>query len=90
MKSPDCVAPADETPANADRIWSEFLLALSALPPQTRAAFVLHEVFAIGYDDIARWIGQSPRSCREHVERGRALTRSHMRPLWRPRRSGSR
>lgn len=73
-----------ETPAVAadvDRIWSEFLAALDVLAPQVRAAFLLHEVFEAGYDDIARLIGEPARVCRGHVEYARAHTRLRMRTL---------
>lgn len=57
--------------SRADRIWSEFMAALAALEPDVRAAFVLHEIFEAGYEDIARLIGQPAHTCRQHVEYAR-------------------
>lgn len=73
-----------ETPAvpnKADRVWSEFMAALDVLAPQVRAAYLLHEVFEAGYDDIARLIGQPAQVCRGHVEYARAHARLRMQTL---------
>jgi len=66
------VAPVP--PPSAERVWREFLLALDALPPAARAAFLLYAVFEAGYDDIAALIGEPAPACREHVARARART----------------
>ncbi|KRA17375.1 MULTISPECIES: sigma factor-like helix-turn-helix DNA-binding protein [unclassified Lysobacter] len=75
----DLEAPA--TASNVDRVWSEFRAALNLLAPEVRAAFLLHEVFEAGYDDIARLIGQPAQVCRSHVEYARAHARTRMPPL---------
>ncbi|WP_091633670.1 sigma factor-like helix-turn-helix DNA-binding protein [Lysobacter sp. cf310] len=67
--------------ANADRVWSEFMATLNLLAPEVRAAFLLHEVFEAGYDDIARLIGQPAQVCRGHVEYARAHAQVRMHAL---------
>lgn len=67
--------------SNADRVWSEFMAALNLLAPEVRAAFLLHEVFEAGYDDIARLIGQPAQVCRGHVEYARAHAQIRMQAL---------
>ena len=56
---------------NADNVWSEFVSVLDTLAPDVRAAFLLHEIFEAGYDDIARLIGKPAETCRKHVEYAR-------------------
>ncbi|QWP77263.1 hypothetical protein J5226_02320 [Lysobacter sp. K5869] len=69
-------------PANAERVWCEFLVALDALPPAARAAFLLYAVFEAGYDDIAALIGEPAPACREHVARARAQTLARVAALY--------
>lgn len=55
----------------ADSLSMAFLVVLEALAPPERAAFLLHEVFDYGYDDIARMLGKQPAACRQLVSRAR-------------------
>jgi RNA polymerase sigma-70 factor (ECF subfamily) len=48
-----------------------FLLALQHLSPLERAAFLLHDVFDQGFDDIAQAIGRSSGACRQLASRAR-------------------
>lgn len=48
-----------------------FLLALQHLSPLERAAFLLHDVFDQGFDEIARAIGRSSSACRQLASRAR-------------------
>ncbi|HEY5804957.1 MAG TPA: sigma factor-like helix-turn-helix DNA-binding protein [Lysobacter sp.] len=68
-------------PSKADRVWSEFMTALDGLAPDTRAAFLLHEVFEASYDEIARLIGEPVDTCQAHVEYARAHALACMKPL---------
>ena len=52
-----------------------FLALLERLAPEERAAFLLHEVFDSGYDDIARILGKSEPACRQIVSRARKRVR---------------
>ncbi len=49
----------------------DFLLALQNLSPLERAAFLLHDVFDQGFDEIAQTIGRSSSACRQLASRAR-------------------
>lgn len=53
-----------------------FLAVLERLAPEERAAFLLHEVFDSGYDEIARILGKSQVACRKIVSRARRRVRA--------------
>lgn len=48
-----------------------FLLALERLTPLERAAFLLHDVFDLDYDEIATRLGRSTAACRQLAARAR-------------------
>lgn len=48
-----------------------FMLALERLSPLERAAFLLHDVFDLDYDEIARHLGRSATACRQLISRAR-------------------
>jgi RNA polymerase sigma-70 factor (ECF subfamily) len=64
-----------ETPESAVERTSELsyglLLLLERLTAPERAAFVLHDAFDVGYDDIARILRRSTAACRQLVHRAR-------------------
>jgi len=72
----------DETPATdgAAELASELSVALLAvlerLAPEERAAFLLHEMFDSGYDDIAQILGKSEAACRQIVSRATKRVRA--------------
>ena len=51
------------------------LVALERLSPLERAAFLLHDVFNVGFEEIARTLGRDPAACRQLASRGRAHVR---------------
>jgi RNA polymerase sigma-70 factor (ECF subfamily) len=51
------------------------MLALERLSPLERAAFLLHDVFGIGFEEIAATIQRSPATCRQLANRARAHVR---------------
>lgn len=55
----------------ADSVSTAALLLLERLTPLERAVFVLREVFAFGYDDIAGAVGRSESACRQLLVRAR-------------------
>jgi RNA polymerase sigma-70 factor (ECF subfamily) len=55
----------------ADSLSMAFLLLLERLGPVERAAFLLHDVFGYGYDEIARIVGKGEANCRQIVARAR-------------------
>jgi RNA polymerase sigma-70 factor (ECF subfamily) len=52
-----------------------FLMVLERLAPDERAAFLLHEVFEVGYPEIAQMLGKSLEACRQIVHRARVRVR---------------
>ena len=55
----------------ADSLSMGFLLLLEHLTPVERAVFLLREVFAYGYDEIAEVVGKSEDNCRQIAVRAR-------------------
>jgi RNA polymerase sigma-70 factor, ECF subfamily len=51
------------------------MLALERLSPLERASFLLHDVFGIGFEEIAATIQRSPATCRQLAARARAHVR---------------
>lgn len=51
------------------------LLALERLSPAERAAFLLHDVFDVGFDEVAIILERSPASCRQLASRARSHIR---------------
>jgi RNA polymerase sigma-70 factor (TIGR02957 family) len=60
-----------EAAATADSLSMAFLVLLETLSPVERAVFLLREVFAYDYDDIARIVGKSQVNCRQVLVRAR-------------------
>lgn len=52
------------------------LLALERLSPLERAAFLLHDVFDIDFDEVAETIGRDPAACRQLASRARTHVRA--------------
>lgn len=48
-----------------------FMLALERLSPLERAAFLLHDVFELDYDEIGRQLQRSEAACRQLISRAR-------------------
>ncbi len=48
-----------------------FLLALERLSPLERAAFLLHDVFDLGYDEVAHHLDRNEAACRQLISRAR-------------------
>jgi RNA polymerase sigma-70 factor (ECF subfamily) len=55
----------------ADSIGPALLVILHTLPPAERLAFVLHDMFAVPFDDIAPIVGRSPAATRQLASRAR-------------------
>lgn len=55
----------------ADSVSMASLLLLERLTPLERSVFVLREVFAFGFDDIAAAVGRSEAACRQLLVRAR-------------------
>jgi RNA polymerase sigma-70 factor (ECF subfamily) len=61
----------EEEIAMADSVGLAMLTVLEALTPGERVAFVLHDMFAIPFDDIAPIVGRSPDAARQLASRAR-------------------
>ncbi|MET7735686.1 sigma-70 family RNA polymerase sigma factor [Streptomyces sp. NPDC005402] len=59
----------------ADSVGSALLVVLDTLSPAERLAFVLHDLFAVPYDEIADVIGKSPAATRQLASRARRRVR---------------
>src|SRR5215470_3268933 len=55
----------------ADSIGPALLVILHTLAPAERLAFVLHDMFAVPFDDIAAVLGRSPAAARQLASRAR-------------------
>jgi RNA polymerase sigma-70 factor (ECF subfamily) len=55
----------------ADSVGSALLVVLDTLAPAERLAFVLHDLFAVPFEDIAPIVGRTPAAARQLASRGR-------------------
>jgi RNA polymerase sigma factor (sigma-70 family) len=55
----------------ADAVGLALLVVLDTLPPAERLAFVLHDMFAVPFDEIARIVDRSPQAARKLASRAR-------------------
>lgn len=55
----------------ADSIGMALLIVLDRLEPAERLAFVMHDMFAVPFDEIASIIGRSPEAARQLASRAR-------------------
>jgi RNA polymerase sigma factor (sigma-70 family) len=72
---PDPWADRDNDPEHqaltADSVGAALLVVLDLLAPVERVAFVLHDVFAVPFDEIAEIVGRSPEATRQLASRAR-------------------
>ncbi|QDL96121.1 sigma-70 family RNA polymerase sigma factor [Rhodopseudomonas palustris] len=61
---------------DGDDITLTLMLALERLSPLERAAFLLHDVFGVGFDEIAATLDRDAAACRQLAARARAHVRS--------------
>jgi RNA polymerase sigma factor (sigma-70 family) len=55
----------------ADSVGLALLVVIETLPPAERLAFVLHDVFAVPFDEIAAMLDRSPAAARQLASRAR-------------------
>src|SRR5947209_65702 len=55
----------------ADSVGPALLVVLETLAPAERLAFVLHDMFAVPFDEIAPIVGRSPAAARQLASRAR-------------------
>lgn len=66
---PEPVFDTEDEPL--DDITLPLMMALERLSPLERAAFLLHDVFGVAFDEIAETIGRDPVACRQLASRAR-------------------
>ena len=66
--------PSDEAVV-ADSVGLALLVVLEVLPPAERLAFVLHDLFAVPFDEIAEIVDRSPEAARQLASRARRRVR---------------
>lgn len=59
-----------------DDVTLPLMLALERLSPLERAAFLLHDVFGLGFEEIAATIGRDQAACRQLASRARVHIRA--------------
>jgi RNA polymerase sigma-70 factor (ECF subfamily) len=59
-----------------DDVTLPLLMALERLSPLERAAFLLHDVFGLDFEEVAATIGREPAACRQLASRARAHVRA--------------
>ncbi|MGY1750932.1 RNA polymerase sigma factor SigJ [Modestobacter sp. SYSU DS0511] len=82
----DAVDDPAERAALTDSVGLALLVVLESLTPAERVVFVLHDVFALPFSEIAEAVGRSPAACRQlatsarrRVDASRAGTRPRAR-----------
>lgn len=65
----------DEEAVLADSVGMALMVVLETLSPTERLAFVLHDVFGVPFDEIARIVGRSPAATRQLASRARRRVR---------------
>ncbi|MFF5292905.1 sigma-70 family RNA polymerase sigma factor [Paractinoplanes globisporus] len=69
------VTPEDEAML-ADSVGLALLVVLDTLTPAERLAFVLHDLFAVSFEEIAPVVGRSPDATRQLASRARRRVRA--------------
>jgi RNA polymerase sigma factor (sigma-70 family) len=70
VESGDGVDPAEQG-VLADSVGLALLVVLEALDPAERLAFVLHDMFAVPFEEIAPMVGRTPAMARQMASRAR-------------------
>jgi len=85
LPDPVIDAPGDTDPEHqallADSVGLALFVVLDTLPPDERLAFVLHDVFAVPFDQIATIADRTPQAARKLASRARQRIRqAHAQP----------
>lgn len=70
------VDPADRVTLD-DEVSMAMLVVMETMTPAERVAFVLHDVFAVPFGDIAETVGRSPGAVRQLASSARKRLREH-------------
>ncbi|WP_394620909.1 sigma-70 family RNA polymerase sigma factor [Lentzea sp. JNUCC 0626] len=81
---PDPVIEKSEEPeqqaVTSDQVGLAMLIVLDSLKPDERLSFVLHDMFAVPFDDIAPLIEKTPATARQLASRARKRVQERPRP----------
>ncbi|HEY3002255.1 MAG TPA: sigma factor-like helix-turn-helix DNA-binding protein, partial [Kribbellaceae bacterium] len=67
----DSTVDPEQQAVLADSVGVAMLVVLDTLAPAERLAFVLHDMFAVPFEDIAEIVGRSPAAARQLASRAR-------------------
>jgi Sigma-70, region 4 len=73
--SPEPPADPENEAVLADSVGLALLVVLDTLTPAERLAFVLHDMFAMPFDEVAAVLGRSPEATRQLASRARRRVR---------------
>jgi RNA polymerase sigma factor (sigma-70 family) len=73
--SPETGLDPEQEALLGDAVGLAMLVVLDSLAPAERVAFVLHDVFAVPFDDIAPIVGRTPAAARQLASRARRRVR---------------
>jgi len=76
---PGAAGPADRVTLD-ESVSMAFLVVLDSMTPAQRVAFILHDVFAYPFADIARITGRTPAACRQLASSARRRIRASQVP----------
>jgi RNA polymerase sigma-70 factor, ECF subfamily len=71
---PEPIVEADDQ--DVDEVTMPLMLALERLSPLERAAFLLHDVFGVEFEEIGETIGREAAACRQLASRARTQVRA--------------
>ncbi|GHH58464.1 sigma-70 family RNA polymerase sigma factor [Lentzea cavernae] len=84
FEMPDPVIETGEEPEQRavanDQVGLAMLIVLDSLKPDERLAFVLHDMFAVPFDDIAPLIDKTPATARQLASRARKRVQDRPQP----------
>jgi RNA polymerase sigma-70 factor (ECF subfamily) len=73
--SPEGGTDPEQEALLGDSVGLAMLVVLEALTPAERVAFVLHDVFAVPFDEVGRIVGRTPTAARQLASRARRRVR---------------
>ena len=73
---PVTVASPEDEAVLADSVGLALLVVLDTLAPAERLAFVLHDIFAVSFEEIAPIVGRTPVAARQLASRARRRVQS--------------
>jgi len=74
-REPMAAADIEQETQLADSVGLALLVILDTLDPAERLAFVLHDMFAVPFEEIASIVGRSPEAARQLASRARRRVR---------------